>query len=98
MVLKVDRPKISAPWGQTRLHLVGKWRVLAKLKVKKRNRYVEGLCDLCLPFDDHQVYVPDWIANPDADLVVVFSSRAEQDLNKIDLSPCNWLRSAQELR
>merc|ERR1719264_131022 len=45
-----------------------------------------------------QVYVPEWIANPDADLMVVFSSRAEQDLDNIDLSPCNWLRSAQELR
>ena len=50
-------------------------------------------------FDDHyQVYVPDWIANPDEDLRVVFSSRAEQDLNNIDLRPCNWLRSTQELR
>ena len=58
-----------------------------------------NLCELCLMFDDHhQVYVPEWIANPDADLTVVFSSRAEQDLNNIDLSPCNWLRSAQELR
>jgi len=47
---------------------------------------------------EKQVYVPEWIANPDADLAVVFSSRAEQDLNNIDLSPCNWLRSAQELR
>jgi len=48
--------------------------------------------------EEKQVYVPDWIANPDADLAVVFSSRAEQDLDNIDLSPCNWLRSAQELR
>ena len=49
-------------------------------------------------FVDCQVYVPEWIANPDADLAVVFSSRAEQDLINIDLSPCNWLRSAEELR
>ena len=48
--------------------------------------------------DKKHVYVPDWIANPDADLEVVFSSRAEQDLNNIDLSPCSWLRSAEELR
>jgi len=48
--------------------------------------------------EDKQVYVPEWIANPDADLAVVFSSRAEQDLINIDLSPCNWLRSAEELR
>ena len=68
------------------------------LKVKTKSRCVEVLCDLSLQFDAHQVYVPEWIANPDADLVVVFSSRAEQDLDRIDLSPCNWLRSAQELR
>jgi len=45
-----------------------------------------------------EVYVPEWIANPEADLRVAFSSRAEQDLEKIDLSSCNWLRSPQELK
>ena len=44
------------------------------------------------------MYVPEWIANPEADLRVAFSSRAEQDLEKIDLSSCNWLRSPQELK
>merc|ERR1712126_473383 len=48
--------------------------------------------------ESQKVYVPEWIANPDADLTVAFSSRAEQDLEKIDLSPCTWLRSSQELR
>ena len=75
-----------------------------KLKVKRRHRcsFVEavdnGIIWPVSQFDDQQVYVPEWIANPDADLMVVFSSRAEQDLDKIDLRPCNWLRSAQELR
>ena len=43
----------------------------------------------------HEVYVPEWIANPEADLRVAFSSRAEQDLEKIDLSSCKDTRNCQ---
>ena len=45
-----------------------------------------------------EVRVPDWIANPEADLVVEFSSRSERDLETLDLSSCRWLKCREELR
>jgi len=44
------------------------------------------------------VSCPGWVGNPDGNLRVIFSNRAETDLANIDMSLCEWLRSQAELR
>ena len=42
--------------------------------------------------------VPQWVGDPDENLSVIFSSRAEQDLENLDTSQFKWLTSRTELR
>ena len=44
------------------------------------------------------VSCPTWVGDHTDDLQVIFSSRAEADLLKIDMSRCQWLRSPREVR
>ena len=44
------------------------------------------------------VRCPTWVGDPSDNLRVIFSSRAETDLDNIDISRCEWLRSPGELR
>ena len=47
---------------------------------------------------EEEVRVPAWVGDPDADLQVAWSSRAETDLDNLDLSCCQWLNSRHELK
>eukprot|EP00092_Neocalanus_flemingeri_P010159 GFUD01010949.1.p1 GENE.GFUD01010949.1~~GFUD01010949.1.p1 ORF type:complete len:271 (-),score=112.35 GFUD01010949.1:444-1256(-) len=42
--------------------------------------------------------VPKWVGDPEENLSVIFSSRAEKDLEKIDISKFKWLKSRTEMR
>ena len=44
------------------------------------------------------IKVPKWVGDPEENLSVIFSTRAEKDLEKIDLSKFKWLKSRSELR
>jgi len=44
------------------------------------------------------VKVPQWIGNPEDNLIVIFSSRAEAQILDIDLNRLEWLKSHTELR
>ena len=44
------------------------------------------------------VTVPRWIGDPGDDLAVIFSSRAETQLQELDVSRLSWLRGRKELR
>ena len=45
------------------------------------------------------VRCPPWLGDESADLLqVIFSSRAEEDLLKLDMSRCQWLKSPREVR
>ena len=45
-----------------------------------------------------EVKVPKWVGDPEENLSVIFSSRAEKDLERIDISKFKWLKSRTELR
>ena len=45
-----------------------------------------------------EVKVPKWVGDPEENLCVIFSTRAEKDLEKIDISKFKWLKSRSELR
>ena len=45
-----------------------------------------------------EIKVPKWVGDPEENLSVIFSTRAEKDLEKIDLSKFKWLKSRSELR
>jgi len=45
-----------------------------------------------------EIKVPKWVGDPEENLSVIFSTRAEKDLEKIDMSKCKWLKSRSELR
>lgn len=45
-----------------------------------------------------EVRVPAWVGNPEDDLSVIFSNRAETSLANIDVSGLRFLRSREELR
>ena len=47
---------------------------------------------------DDPVKVPQWIGDPKDNLSVIFSSRAEAQLNNIDMSKLQWLKSREELK
>jgi len=44
------------------------------------------------------VRTPKWVGDPEENLSVIFSSRAEEDLKKLDISKLKWLKSKSELR
>ena len=44
------------------------------------------------------VSCPAWVGNPTDNLRVIFTSRAEAQLAKIDITRCEWLRSQAELK
>ena len=45
-----------------------------------------------------QVKVPKWVGDPEENLSVLFSTRAETDLDKLDMTKLKWLKSKAELR
>jgi len=44
------------------------------------------------------VRTPKWVGDPEENLSVIFSSRAEEDLQRLDVSKLKWLKSKSELR
>jgi len=47
---------------------------------------------------ESDVRTPKWVGDPEENLSVIFSSRAEEDLKRIDISKLKWLKSKSELR
>jgi hypothetical protein len=45
-----------------------------------------------------EIKVAKWVRDPEENLCVIFSTRAEKDLEKIDMSKFKWLKSRSELR
>jgi len=45
-----------------------------------------------------KVRTPKWVGDPEENLSVIFSSRAEKDIERLDISKMKWLKSKAELR
>lgn len=45
-----------------------------------------------------EVKTPKWVGDPEENLSVIFSSRAEEDIEKLDISRLKWLQSKDEFR
>jgi hypothetical protein len=47
---------------------------------------------------EHELRVPSWVGDPEEDLAVLFTARAEQDLEGVEVAQFTWLKNRIELR